>query len=139
MLSNIAEFFSSQPKIILVLLIAIIAIFIWASLWIVLRCILSYRKMTNAERLQMIESGQAAELLKSLDARARRNRFSSVAVAMAFWVPGLAVLGAAYSTVRCRDSLGIAIVAWSAAVIVGVASIVCATLVMGRQRAEIHS
>ncbi len=134
MLSRFFDFVSSQPRLAVLLLVLIIAMFVWATLWIVLRCMLCYRKMTNAERLQMIESGQAVELLKTLETQARRNRFFSVALALAFWVPGISILGATYSTVRTEGDFGTSLVAWIAAIIVSLASTVCATLVMGRQQ-----
>jgi hypothetical protein len=136
MLARISEFVASPPKPLAIALVLLLAIVIWATIWTILRCLLTYRKLTNTERLKIIEGGQSIELLKTIESQARRNRFFSVALAMAFWVPGIALAGATYATVKCEGNFSISIVVWSASIIVTLASVICATIVMGRQRAH---
>lgn len=134
MLARISEFVASQPKPVAIALLLLMAIVVWATIWITLRCLLTYRKLTNTERLKIIEGGLSSELLKTIETQARRNRFFSVALALAFWVPGIALAGATYATVKCDGNFSISIVVWSASIIVTLASVICATIVMGRQR-----
>lgn len=127
----------NQPKLVMTLAILLSIIFVWGSMFLILRCILTFRRLTNQERMKMIDAGQSVDLLKSHDRRARRNRFFSVALALALWVPTIALIGATVATVATDGSLGTAIVVWVAAFGACIASVVCATLVIVRQR-ETH-
>lgn len=130
MLSRFSDFVSSQPRVALLMLALIAAILAWAMVWLLLRSLLSWRKLTNAERLQLIESGQSAELLKTLERQAGRNRFFGIALALALCVPAVSVLGAAYSTSRAEGSFGTSLVAWIAAILVSLTSVICSVIVM---------
>jgi hypothetical protein len=135
MLARITDFVASHPKPAAIALLGLLAIVVWATVWITLRCFLTYRKLTNTERLKIIEGGQSVELLRTIETQARRNRFFSIALTLAFWVPGIALAGATYATVKCDGNFSISIVVWSASIIVTITSVICATIVMGRQRA----
>lgn len=133
MLARISQFIASQPKPILAALIVLATFLVWSCLFIVLRYLMAYRKLTNAERLQMIEAGQASELLKTFDGQASRNRFLTVALALGLCVPCVAIAGATWVTTRSDAQFGISLVAWVCAAIAALVSIICATIIVVRQ------
>jgi len=131
MFAQFLDFSASKPMPFLVLLIVLGGIFIWACLFILLRYLLAYRKLTNVERLQMIEAGQSNDLLKSFDSESRRNRFLSVSLGLC--VPCIALGGATLVSIWTEDQFALSLVAWICAAIACLAATICATIVMVRQ------
>lgn len=133
MLARIYEFVSTQPKPVIAGMILLGCFFAWSCLFILLRYLSAYRKLTNAERLQMIEAGQSSELIKSFDGQASRNRFLAVALALGGFVPCAAIGGATWVTIRTDDQFAICLVAWICAVTAALVSTICATIIVLRQ------
>lgn len=131
MFTQLVDLIASKPLPFLFLLVLLVGIFVLACLFILLRHLLAYRKLTNTERLQMIEAGQSSELLKSFESESRRNRLLSVALGLC--VPCTALGGATLVSIWTRDQFAISLVAWICAVAACLASTICATIVMVRQ------
>ncbi len=126
--SRLFESLASQPRLFLAALIVLVGLFLWCCLFIILRHLLAYRKLTNAERLQMIEAGQSSDLLKSLESQSRRNRFLSASLGLC--VPCVAFGGATLVSIQTQDQFAISLVAWICAAIACLASTICATVIM---------
>ena len=133
MLARIYEFVTTQHKPVIAGMIVLVCFLIWSCLFILLRYLSAYRKLTNAERLQMIEAGQSGELLKSFEGQASRNRFLAVALALGFFVPFAAIGGATWVTIETQDQFAICLVAWICAVTAALVSTICATIIVIRQ------
>ncbi len=133
MLAIIYEFVSTQPKPVVAGMMVLGCFFVWSCLFVLLRYLSAYRRLTNAERLQLIEAGQSSELLKSFDGQASRNRFLAVALALGLIVPSAAIGGATWVTIRTQDQFAICLVAWICGVTAAVVSTICATIIVLRQ------
>jgi hypothetical protein len=131
MLTRIYELIASQPVVVVLGVLALGGTFLWGCLFILLQFLLAYRKLTNVERLQMIDAGQSNELLKAFDSQSRKSRFPSVALGLC--VPCAALGGATLVSIWTENQFGIALVAWICAVIACLASSICATIIMVRQ------
>ena len=133
MLARIYEFITTQPKPVVAVIVVLGCFLVWSCLFILLRFLLAYRKLTNAERMQMIEAGQSSELIKSFDGQASRNRFLAVALALGLCVPCAALGGATWVTIRTEDQFAISLVVWVCAALAALVSTICATIIVVRQ------
>ena len=131
MLIRFADFVASKPLPFVFALLLLAGVLLWSCLFILLRCLLAYRKLAHTERIQMIEAGQSTDLLKSFDNQSRRNQFLSVALGLG--VPCTAFIGATWVALGTEDPFAISLVAWICATIASMTSAICATLIMVRQ------
>jgi hypothetical protein len=131
MFTQLFDLIDSRPMPFLILTIVLGGILLWACLLILLRYLLAYRKLTNIERMQMIEAGQSGELLKSFESQLRRNRFLSLALGL--FVPCTALGGATLVSICTQEQSAISFVAWICAAIASVASTICGTIATVRQ------
>jgi hypothetical protein len=131
---ELSDFLRRQPMAFVIVLALLTVFFLWACLWIVLRNLLAMRKLLHAERLKMIEAGQSKELLQAIENQSQSHRFFSIAFSLASFVPMVALLGATFATVRYGESFATPLVAWCGAVVVSLASTICATIVMSCRR-----
>lgn len=132
MFNRNVPFIANQPETVVAALVVLACFLVWGSLFILLRYLLAYRKLTNAERLQMIEAGQSAELLRSFDGQASRNRFLAVAMALGLFVPCAAMFGATWVTIESENQFAVALIAWVCAAVASVVSTICATIIVTR-------
>jgi hypothetical protein len=136
MFRNFAHYVSSHPLVIVIIGSILVACLLWGGLYLLLRCLLVYRRFTHAERLKMIEAGQSADVLRMLQQQAKGRRFIAVALALALWIPAIALIGATCTAMTSEGNFATALVAWCSAAVASLGSTICATLVMWRQRAE---
>ena len=133
-MSLLINYFESKPLLCLGALFGLsllLAISVLVCFYLLLGCIGNHCKRIHTERVQIIESGHSAELVKMMSNSSRQNRI--LAVMMGLIVPCTAMLGATAVSIMAGQSIANALVAWVCALTASMTSTICATIVAMRR------